>query len=226
LKSELNRVQDLRSINPYVGLMHHDYAEWAYDADEAPAIKGKWRELAFKISKSSPLDLEIGCGNGLFFAHRAISRPERLLVGIELKYKPLVQAIRRARVEGALNARIVRYEAGRISDLFGEQEINDVFIFFPDPWPRQRSHKHRLIQRDFLDELFDIVKPGSSVEFKTDNLDYFDWTKIRFEQSKFEVVDLTYDLHSSIYNQNNFETHFEKLWTSKGLKTNYLKAKK
>jgi tRNA (guanine-N7-)-methyltransferase len=106
------------------------------------------------------------------------------------------------------------------------EEVNNTYIYFPDPWPKKRHHKNRLIQLDFLHTLFDIQKKGSFLEFKSDNLEYFDWTVERLKRSPYKIERLTNDLHNSEWSQENFQTHFEKLWTSKGIKTNLVRCYK
>ena len=220
------RVTPAHSIpNPhkYIEMMGTTYRDWVYDAPEACSFKSFWREKAFLATRNIPLDLEIGVGNGFFFAEQAKRHPDRLLLGLELKFKPLIQTIRRATSVGARNVRVARFHASLLSELFGAGELNNVYIYFPDPWPKKKTHKHRLIQESFLKDLHAVIQPGSFVEFKTDNLDYFDWTLKKLRSSSFRITRLSYDLHHSEWASENFVTHFEKLWTSKGLKTNLVR---
>ncbi len=73
---------------------------------------------SFGVEASMPVDLEIGTGNGLYFAHRAINFPNRCLIGLELRYKPLIQSIRRVIKAGHGNARVARYNAYLLPELF------------------------------------------------------------------------------------------------------------
>ncbi|HMN68549.1 MAG TPA: tRNA (guanine-N7)-methyltransferase, partial [Bdellovibrionales bacterium] len=146
---------------------------------------------------------------------------ERCLLGLELRYKPLIQSIRRARLNGRDNARIARYNAYLLPELFTPGELNDVFIFFPDPWEKIRNHKHRLIQDEFLTRLFEMQRPGSRLIFKTDSRDYFDWSMTRFQRSPYRLVGHTYDLHKSEYAATNFITQFERIFMRQGLQIGY-----
>jgi len=219
-RQRISVTRDLPNPTEYVQLLQGEYAPWAFDEMRAPTFRGKWR-AEFQVSEQTPIDLEIGTGNGFFFAHRSAQNPQRCLVGIELKYKPLIQSIKRALRGGAEKVRIVRFDASAPDELFDREEINDVFIHFPDPWEKKKKWKHRLIQTEFLDVMFDLQRPGSRLEFKTDSLDYFEWSVERFKQSRYQTEALTHDLHSSEWASRNFVTHFEKLWTSKGIKINY-----
>lgn len=199
----------------YVEMLYGEYKGWAFDEADAKGLRGAWRSK-FGVTTDAPLDLEIGTGNGYFFAHQASAFPDRSLLGLEIKFKPLIQSIRRARKAGATNARIARYDAACIEDVIGPSEVNNVYIHHPDPWPRLRDHKHRLIQDEFLRTLFTLMRPGGVVSFKTDDESYFDWAVEHFGRSQFRVLKSTRDLHRSEWAETNFITHFERLFLQKG----------
>lgn len=217
---QLTRTKDIPDPNIYILALQNEYAPWAFDEERSPKFKGNWRS-EFDVPEDHPLDLEIGTGNGFHFGHQALSHPERCLVGIELKYKPLIQSIRRVVREGGTNARICRYNARLVKDLFAENELNDVYIHFPDPWEKKNRTKHRLVQDDFLKDLFHSQQSGSKIYFKTDSRDYFDWALEKFEKSPYRVEGHSFDLHSSEWAEKNFPTHFEKLFLRKGLPIHY-----
>lgn len=214
------------TINPYLAKLREEFKSNYFDYEPAAEMKGRWRSEVFKVSEDTPLDLEIGTGNGFFFAHHCFQNPNRVLVGLEIKYKPLHQTLKRAESLGCINGRGIRMHATMIDQIFVSEEVNNTYIYFPDPWPKKRHHKNRLIQLDFLHTLFDIQKKGSFLEFKSDNLEYFDWTVERLKRSPYKIERLTNDLHNSEWSQENFQTHFEKLWTSKGIKTNLVRCYK
>lgn len=207
--------EGLPNPTEYVLALTGEYRDWAFDEVRAKHAKGQWRSI-FGVSSEAPLDLEIGTGNGYFFAHRAEAVSERSLLGIEIKFKPLIQSIRRVRKMGLTNARVCRYDASCLEDIFVSDELNDVFIHHPDPWPRTRDHKHRLIQADFLETVFGLMRPGGTVSFKTDSEDYFDWAMALIGQSQFQIVRSTRDLHQSPWAHENFVTHFEQIFLAKG----------
>jgi tRNA (guanine-N7-)-methyltransferase len=224
-RPRLVETKTLPKPTAYVVALTGQFSEWAYDEVRAKEHRGSWRATYGK-SASEPLDLEIGTGNGYFFAHRAVSAPDRSLIGMEVKYKPLIQSIRRARNDGAENARIVRYDASCLEDIFATEELNHVFIHHPDPWPRQRDWKHRLIQDEFLKILWSLMRPGSFINFKTDSEDYYDWALPIFEKSQFKKLRATRDLHKSEWAKDNFITHFESLFLQKGQPIFYCRFEK
>ena len=195
--------------NEYVKALDGEYSDYAYNEKRALDFKGQWLSQAFVVPEEVPLDLEIGTGNGYHFAHHAEKHPERCLVGVELKYKPLIQSIRRAVLAGSKNARMMRYHARFISEVFEDNEVNNIYIHHPDPWLKKRQKKNRLLQLSFLNELYQIQKTNHFVEIKMDSRDYFDQTVENAKASEFEIEFLTYDLHNSEQAQYNFITQFE-----------------
>jgi tRNA (guanine-N7-)-methyltransferase len=219
-KPRMALTKNLRRPTEYVQQLNGEFSQWAFNEERAPLNKGQWRK-EFGVSDASPLDLEIGTGNGYFFAHLAQKNSDRSLVGIELKFKPLIQSIRRALKTGAKNARILRYDAARVEDIFAAGELNNVYIHHPDPWLKKRQWKHRLIQKEFLDELYAVMRPGSFVDFKTDSRDYFEWAVPLFKESKFQLTRETWDLHNSEWAGENFITAFETIFLKQGQAIHY-----
>lgn len=224
LKFRLTPTQDIPNPNEYVKLLCGEYRDYAFDENRVTAFKGRWRQQVF--ANNQPLDVEIGTGNGFHFAHYAEKNPHRNVVGLEVKFKPLIQAIRRALRAGAQNARIARFNASHLYQIFEKQEVDNLIIHHPDPWPKPRHWKHRLIQDEFLEQIYELQKPGGIVEFKTDSRDYFDWTMQKLRQSKYRILQSTTDLHNSALSDQNFQTHFENLFANKGVKINLVRFTK
>ena len=224
---KVSRTRNIPFPNEYIKAIYGEFSHWCFDEEQVVDFRGNWRGLAFDSDREfQPLDLEIGTGNGTHFARLAQEHPERLFVGIELKYKPMIQSIRRAVRAGCTNARMARYNAALISELFDPGELNDVYIHFPDPWSRQRQHKHRLIQDEFLHRLFNAQRPGSIVDFKTDNRDYFDWAMRKFSAGPYSIEALTYDLHASGHKNGNFVTQFESIFLRQGLPIHWARLRR
>ncbi len=226
-RARLTKTSDLPLPNPYAVMLMGEYSHIAFDQERALELKGLWRSDVFKKPEGYAMDIEIGTGNGYHFADRASKNLDRGLLGFEIKYKPLIQAIRRAVNAGAReNAFMCRFNASELIDIFENEELNNVYIHHPDPWPRKKHWKHRLIQTEFLEELYALMRPGSFVEFKTDDLDYFNWSEPLFKDSKFKMEFITRDLHNSKKAATNFVTHFEKIFLAKGQPIYYLRVVK
>lgn len=227
-RPKINLTRTLPKQNAYTLALDNEFKDFAFNEERAPLNKNKWRSEIFNCAENALLDLEIGTGSGMHFAFHANKFPERYLVGIELKYKPLIQSIRRARAKGLKNSAICRYHAFNIDLLFAEQELNNVYIHFPDPWVTPRKPKNRVVNQNILNEIYNMQRPGSFLEFKTDSREYFLWSLDEIKQTKYKIEFQTLNLSAeeTVYKQNNFQTSFEKIFVNQGIEINYIKLVK
>lgn len=225
-RRRINITKDLPHQTAYTLALNGEYSHVAFDELRAPLNRGKWRSEIFGVATEMPLDVEVGTGAGNHFAHHAKGNADRLLVGLELKYKPLIQSIRRAVVAGCRNVAMVRYHAFNIDELFEDGEINDIFIHFPDPWTSPKKPKNRFVCKQNLDLLYRLQRPGARIDFKTDSLEYFLWAMDEIRQSQYQVTFETQDLHNSELKHENFETGFEKIFLKQGIKINFVRLVK
>jgi tRNA (guanine-N7-)-methyltransferase len=195
--------------NQYTDALVDSLSKYAIDEVRAPEFKGCWREKAFELlDKNIPIDLELGTGNGLFFEHHLLSNPNRLLVGLEIKYKPLIQTIRRTLNAKVYTGRVVRWHVFNIDQIFGDAEVNDIHMFFPDPWVSPRKPKNRMVNRFTLAQFYKIQKPNSRFILKTDSEEFFDWA---CDEIKFSEYKMIYNTRN-FWNENptdGFKTQFE-----------------
>lgn len=225
-RPRINLTRTLPVQNAYTLALDGEFSHVAFNEERAPLNKGKWRSDVFKVADGTPLDVEIGTGAGTHFAHYANSHPTRLIVGLELKYKPLIQSIRRAVKGGSKNAAIARYHAFNLDELFTDAEINDVFIHFPDPWTSPKKPKNRVVSRRILDGIYDMQRSGSILDFKTDSRDYFLWALEEIKASRYKVVFQTLNLHNSEMKDENFITTFERIFINQGIEINFIRLLK
>lgn len=195
-------------VNPYVQRMSQQN-EWVFTEDRAKTQRGFWQK------KQQPLHVEIGTGNGFHFAHYSTQHPQVQLVGFEIKFKTLVQTIERARGLGADNVRMIKGDARSLGKYFAPNEVDKVMVHFPDPWPKRRQQKNRLMNGDFFRELTVVLKPGGCLEFKTDHPGYFQFAAFHAARSPLTMTHYTEDLHRSFKAANNFVTGFETFFLKK-----------
>jgi len=207
--------------------MYNSYSSIVLDEQDCLHFKSQWRNKAFKKNTNTFLDLEIGPGSGDFFQHLISQYEKRLFIAIELKYKPLIQSARKVKNLMKDNAKVIRYNARMLEDIFAPGEINNVYIHFPDPWPKKKHHKHRLIHPDFVKKLFFLQKNNSFVEIKTDHKEYFYNIKAVFKNSPYQEIKCSDNLHNDIdLKKDNFITPFEKIFIKKNQAIYYLKVHK
>ena len=224
-RPQINLTRLLPKQNAYTLALDNQYRDYAFNEERAPLNKGKWRSDVFKCNESVPLDVEIGTGAGMHFAHYANKNLDRRVVGLELKYKPLIQSIRRAQALGAKNSAICRYHAFNLDLLFAPQEVNNVFIHFPDPWVTPRKPKNRVVNRRILGWIYEMQRPGSFLEFKTDSREYFLWALDEIKETPYKIEFQTLNLYAEggPYFASNFQTSFEKIFVKQGIEINYIK---
>ena len=153
---------------------------------------GHWRDL---MPGCTALWVEVGCGKGKFTAETAQADPDVLLIAVERCREAMVVAMEKAKSMGLKNVFFIDMDVANIEDIFAGEEIDRLFINFPDPWPRKKNAKRRLTHRGFLDKYCRVVKPGGEFHFKTDNAPLFEFSVEEFAACGLEVKNLTRDLH-------------------------------
>ncbi|MFT5113478.1 MAG: tRNA (guanine-N7-)-methyltransferase [Parasphingorhabdus sp.] len=125
------------------------------------------------FGNSQPVELEIGCGDGAAMTEMAVLRPEHNFIGIEV-YRPgvgnLLNALSRNQ---SSNVRVFDADAVEIiSSRIADDSLQRIMVFFPDPWPKKKHHKRRLLQLDFIQLLTQKLKVGGELHIATDWQDY------------------------------------------------------
>ncbi len=217
MPSKLFPTRKLPHQNEYTLGLLETYKEHAVDEERAPTLKGKWRsEIFSKYDKAMPLDLEIGTGNGWFFKRHLETNADRLMIGLELRYKPLIQTVRSCLKSNIDRGCLVRYNAYDLMDLFEPAEISNVYMFFPDPWTSPRKPKNRLPGRKMFELLSVLQKPGSFLSFKTDSEELFDWANEEVKGTPYSIEVYTRDFWKD-QNADRFLTQFETYFVRQGL---------
>jgi tRNA (guanine-N7-)-methyltransferase len=124
--------------------------------------------------------LEIGFGGGEHMAAQAARRPDILLIGAEPFQNGVASALRHLDEQALTNVRLHDGDVRELLARLPDASLDRVFILFPDPWPKARHHKRRLVQDDTVAELARVLKPGGSLRFASDWSDYVDWSLERF----------------------------------------------
>lgn len=225
-RPQINKTKDLPVHNYYTLALDGEFKDFAFNEERVLENKGFWREKIFKVPASATVDLEIGTGNGVHFQHHCLSFPERNLVGIEIKYKPMIQTIRGALRKGAQNGRVTRFHAFNIDQIFENNELNDIFVHFPDPWTSPRKPKNRMMNSRMLNLFYQLQRPGSKIDFKTDSREMFLWSMENIRQSKYKIEFETLNLHQSPMLSENVMTAFERIFLRQEIEINFVRLRK
>ena len=184
---------------------------------------GKWMQ-AFK--KEQPLYLEIGCGKGGFAGQLALKNPDKNIIALDIKVdmlgvgrKTIVKLFEDAgkTQDDITNLLLVKYNVEMLDKIItADDKIDRLFINFCNPWPRAKHKKRRLTYYKKLEMYKTFLKPDSEIRFKTDDDELFDESLEYFEQSGYEILYLTRDLHASEVT-DNIETEHEKMFSEEGI---------
>ena len=129
-------------------------------------------------------DLEIGCGHGHWLTDFAIAEKKRFLVGVDLITKRVEKANLKMEKRNLNNLLFLKAEAKEFLSLIPESiSIHNTYMMFPDPWPKFKHHKRRLIQQSFLSLLASKTLPKGKFFFRTDYNPYFEWTAQHLNES-------------------------------------------
>lgn len=137
------------------------------------------------------LTLEIGCGHGHWLVDFATDHPEKECLGVDLIRDRIERAERKRVRAGVGNAHFLKAEAFELLDQLPDQvALAEVFVLFPDPWPKKRHWKNRLFCHGFLEELAKRCEVGTRCHFRTDHEGYFEWAEeIISEQARWGGVE-------------------------------------
>lgn len=182
------RMRRMRNLEPRMA------ACAAYQITEPASRKGTWREL---MPGCEALWVEVGCGKGKFTAETAAANPNVLLIAVERCREAVVVAMEKAKAMGLHNVFYIDMDVAEMETVFASQEIDRLFINFPDPWPRKKNAKRRLTHRNFLEKYCRVVKEGGEIHFKTDNAPLFAFSLEEFDACGLQVNNLTRNLHEN-----------------------------
>ena len=189
--------------------------------------KGRWQE---RFGNDHPIQLELGCGKGDLTLGLARMHPERNFIGVDIKGVRLYTGAKTALEEGLANVQFLRCDIRGIGMFFEENEIQDIWITFPDPYPKKGQTRNRLTQEIFLAQYARLLHPEGKIFFKTDNTSLFSFTLDHFQELHereilhIDILEMTRDLHQSdlLSEDNRHITDYERRFLDMGKPICYL----
>lgn len=189
-------------------------AESALVVHEPETYKNRWKEA---FGNDNPIRVEVGMGKGKFIHTLAGQNPEVNYIGIEKYSSVLLRALQKMEEEPLDNLLFIRMDAEDITEVFGKDEIDRIYLNFSDPWPKERHAKRRLPSREFLKRYDSFLKKDGVLEFKTDNRELFDFALEELPSAGWEAEAVTFDLHhDEKLCEGNIMTEYEEKFSSKG----------
>lgn len=192
-----------------------------FKAFEHP-LKGRWNEDYFR--NSNPIVLELGCGKGEYTVGLSLKYPLKNFIGIDIKGARIWRGAKTAIESKIPNVMFLRTRIEFLTSFFSEDEIEEIWITFPDPFPKRRNTARRLTSPFFLNSYRTFLKNGGIVHLKTDNRELYNYTNKIIEKNNLEAICSTNDLYSPSeeYENLSIRTHYENIFLSRGIKINYL----
>lgn len=187
------------------------------------SIKGKWKSDIFK--NNYPLVLELGCGKGEYSLGLARKFPNKNFLGIDVKGSRMWKGARDALNESMSNVAFLRTRIEFIEYCFAENEVDEIWITFPDPQIKKKRAKNRLTHPKFLRLYSSIMQDNGLIHLKTDSQFLHGYTLGIIEGHQHFLEDAEHDVYNAVLERENMDikTHYEKLFLEKNMPISYLR---
>ncbi len=156
-------------------------------------LKGKWTGNFFK--NNHPLILELACGKGDYTVGLARMFPQKNFLGVDIKGNRIWRGAKTALEENLSNAGFLRTRIELITEFFAENDVDEIWITFPDPFPK--SPNRRLTSPHFLDKFRKICKPGAIIHLKTDDPDLYEYSIEIAKEQQLEIIISEFDIDAA-----------------------------
>lgn len=215
-KNKLARWAELETFDNVI--QHH--SEIGFGIDHP--MKGKWRADFFR--NNNPLIIELGCGRGEYTTALAEKYPAKNFIGVDIKGARLWRGAKTAYEAQLKNAAFLRTRIEFINSFFAADEVDEIWLTFPDPQEGKKNSNKRLTCAWFLNNYRKFVRDKGIIHLKTDNDGLFRYTKKIAELNSLEILEETTDLHSGKISGEILliRTRYEDMFISKGSKIKYL----
>lgn len=197
------------------------------EALEGFHLKGKWHQEVFR--NSNPIVLELGCGKGEYTVGLAKAFPDKNFIGIDIKGARFWFGAKEAVECNLKNVAFLRTQIELVDYFFAENEVDEIWITFPDPQIKYRRTKHRMTHPDFLERYKKILKPGGIIHLKTDSEFLHGFTLGLLQGAGYEIITAHHDIYGAPEYEpgtpllREIKTYYEELFSSKGKTITYIK---
>lgn len=201
----------------------HDYPNISVNADSLPASM----DFAQLFRRLAPLHIEIGSGKGTFLVNQAKAFPGINFFGIEWANKYYRYSVDRIARHSLQNVRIIRTDAAQfIRENVPNACVDCFHIYFPDPWPKKRHHKRRLINPENLDQMTRCLKTEGIINIATDHQEYYQWIIQALRSRSDQLTETEYTRPAGSEGEELAGTNFERKYLREGRKVYTAAVKK
>lgn len=188
-------------------------------------LKGNWHENYFK--NNNPIILELGCGKGEYTVGLAERFPNKNFIGVDIKGNRIWSGAKTALENKMNNVAFIRTRIDFIDTCFAADEVNEIWITFPDPQPQKSRIRNRLTNMIFLNRYKKILINDGVINLKTDSEFFYNFTREVISENQLEEMDATNDLYAKDIEREealtSIKTYYEKMFSEKGFKICFLK---
>jgi len=191
--------------------------------DEGKELKGKWASKHF--GNDNPIVLELACGKGEYTVNLAKLFPNKNFIGVDYKGNRIWRGAKTALEEGIDNVGFLRIQIETILEHFEHEEIDEIWITFPDPQPQDSREKKRLTNPRFLERYQFIMKPDGRMNLKTDNDGFYAYTLEQIRLLGLSTLAETTNLyHSDLVDEVlSIKTYYERKYLAHNKNINYVR---
>lgn len=216
-KNKIQKFKENLSFPNMFQLGYHELMEKGFN------LKGEWKQSFFK--NNNPIILELGCGKGEYTVGLAQKYPDNNYIGVDVKGARLWRGAKSSEELGLNNAAFIRAKIQLINFFFTENEVDEIWITFPDPQPKSHKANKRLVSPRMLSLYKKLLSPNGIIHLKTDNLGLFEYCLEVIEENQYRLIYKTKDLYNSDLKEDviSIQTFYEKQYLAEGKKINYLK---
>jgi len=216
-KDKLKRFEEMKGFNRVFQPSFDEYFRKDHH------LKNNWVKEIFK--NNNPLVLELGCGRGEYTIGLAKKFPDINFIGIDIKGARMWKGSKTAHEENLLNVAFLRIRIEFIDSFFSENEVNEIWLTFPDPQLKKNRKKKRLTGSFFLKKFQKLLCDQGIIHLKTDNEILFDYTDDILKYNQCKILSSTCDLYGSADPDEilSIKTHYEKKFLADEARICYLK---
>lgn len=189
-------------------------------------FRGKWKKKVFK--NSNPIVLELGCGKGEYTVNLAKLNPNKNYIGIDIKGARFWRGAKTATEEKLENVIFLRTQIELLDFIFEKNEIDEIWLTFPDPQIKFQRRKHRLTNTKFLSIYKNILNDSGIIHLKTDSEFLHGYTLGKLEEMSINPIVSNHDIYKNFnapVEATQIQTHYEKIYLNEGKKITYLNFK-
>lgn len=189
------------------------------------SFKGKWHSF---FKNTQPIVIELGCGKGEYTIDLAKKNPNKNFIGIDIKGARFWRGAKTALEENLGNVAFVRTQIELVDFIFDKEEVDEIWITFPDPQIKYKRTKHRMTNHAFLKKYDHILKKDGVINLKTDSEFMHGYTLGLLHGEGHEIVHANHDVYKDYYSPDEVtgtQTFYEKKYLEKGKAITYIKFK-